>query len=219
MGDRYEPTLGYLAGAVFLVTGPVSGSMSLDVADAKILSSEVGDELGASLSGKCDFNGDGLDDLVVGAPEAGMSGEAYLFLGTSSISTWSGSALKTATGTFVAGADDVRGVGSAAACGGDFDRDGMPEILVGAADSGALGQGAAFLVNSVASGTLSLDKGGGNVAFRLDGEAANDRLGAAVGFTGAIAPDSDEGVIISSSILNRSGKELGGSYLIWTLTQ
>jgi hypothetical protein len=217
MGDKYEETLGYLSGAVFVVTGPVSGSISLDVADAKLLSNAGGDEFGTSLSSDGDFDGDGRDDLAVGAPNAGSGGEAYLFLGALSIGSWSGSGLTTATGTFVSDAAEVRGVGSGVASGGDFDNDGVPDVLIGAAESGALKQGAAFLATGVTSGTISLDEGGGGVAFRINGEAANDGLGAFLGFTGAIAPGSDQGVILSSSILNGPGAELGGSYLVWAL--
>jgi hypothetical protein len=177
-----------------------------------------GDELGTALSGG-DFDGDGRDDLFVGAPEAGTAGEAYLLLGAPSVGSWSGDALIKASARFLSDAADVRGVGSGVAIGGDFDNDGVSDLLIGAAKSGALWQGAAFLVNGVTSGTLSLDKGGGNVIFRINGEAANDSLGASVGVTGAISTDSDQGVIISSSVLNGSGTELGGSYLIWTLGQ
>src|SRR5678815_1044130 len=74
------------AGAAYLVLGPVTGTLDLSMADAKLVGEEPGDDAGHCVSGAGDVDGDGHDDLLIGAPlhdERGGSetGAAYLLLG------------------------------------------------------------------------------------------------------------------------------------------
>ncbi len=73
------------ASAAYLVLGPVTGTRSLLQADAKFVAEEAPDGAGASVSGAGDVDGDGHDDLLIGAPyngEAGVDGgAAYLIYG------------------------------------------------------------------------------------------------------------------------------------------
>ena len=39
------------------------------------------DHSGTSVSSAGDVNGDGLDDLIIGAPDAGTNGDAYVVFG------------------------------------------------------------------------------------------------------------------------------------------
>jgi len=68
-----------------MVLGPISGTIDLSAADAKVIGEEVGDWAGFSVSGAGDVNGDGYDDILVGAEgqDAGGSGAgaAYMVLG------------------------------------------------------------------------------------------------------------------------------------------
>ena len=153
---------------------------------------------------------------MAGATVAGTSGEAYLFAGTSPLSGLAGNASSVASAIFQAGAADVKSVGASVAAGGDFDADGNGDFLVGASTSGSSSQGAAFLIAGPVTGNVSLDEGGGNIVLRIDGEAASDQLGGAgVAFTGPIASGAAEGVMISSSTLDTSASNAGGSYLVW----
>ncbi len=70
-----------LAGAVYAVWGPVTGTHTSDEADVVIegyASSRFGEALDVD-----DVDGDGLDDILVGTPTSNSrSGRAYLFLGS-----------------------------------------------------------------------------------------------------------------------------------------
>lgn len=54
-------------GAVTLLTGPITGDRHLDDADGILTGEHPWDAAGGSLSGAGDLDGDGLDDLLVGA--------------------------------------------------------------------------------------------------------------------------------------------------------
>ncbi len=69
-------------GAVYVVHGPVSGSVLLSDADIKI-SGDGATTLGASLDGGGDINADGFSDILMGGPGSGtqQEGSLLLFLG------------------------------------------------------------------------------------------------------------------------------------------
>jgi hypothetical protein len=73
-------------GVVYLLRGPVQGTISLSDADARLTGAEGGDRAGASLAAAGDLSDDGLGELAVGAPGASTlaagGGEIYLLLGS-----------------------------------------------------------------------------------------------------------------------------------------
>ena len=58
---------GDFAGAVFVFYGPVTGSINLNLADAKLVGEEAFDHAGWSVASAGDLNRDGHDDILVGA--------------------------------------------------------------------------------------------------------------------------------------------------------
>jgi hypothetical protein len=85
VGARYNDANGIDAGAAYLVLGSATpGDLTLSAADAKYSGEAAYDYAGYSVSGAGDVDGDGLDDLVVGAygDDAGgaSAGAAYLVL-------------------------------------------------------------------------------------------------------------------------------------------
>ena len=72
-------------GAAYLVVGPLSGAVDLSEAEVRWLGESGGDSAGDSVSGGFDLDGDGLDDVLVGAPRrsgsASNEGAAYVLLG------------------------------------------------------------------------------------------------------------------------------------------
>jgi hypothetical protein len=78
--------VGASAGAVYVIAGLPSGSLSLsEAAWARIDAGTSGDKLGQAVAGGVDVDGDGTPDLLLGAPyeDAGgtSAGAAYLFSG------------------------------------------------------------------------------------------------------------------------------------------
>jgi hypothetical protein len=73
------------SGVVWVHNGPISGSLAVTSGDASVRGDTAGDRLGTSLTVQGDIDGDGYDDLVVGAPYADEGGSdaggAYVFYG------------------------------------------------------------------------------------------------------------------------------------------
>jgi hypothetical protein len=113
--------------AYLFLGGPsLSGNVSISSAAASIAGEGANDMFGKSVAIAGDVNGDGYDDVVVGAPHAGMSdhGRIYVYFGsaggidTSSAARTTGLE-KTLMGWFVSGA-------------GDTNADGYDDIIAGA---------------------------------------------------------------------------------------
>lgn len=110
-------------GVVYVFTEALADGQTIDDATATIVGAE-GDALGYALA-HGDVDGDGLDDIVAGAPGANDVGRAYVFTNPTS-----GEADQQATG-WIAGTDVGDQAGFAVSAG-DMDRDGTAELLVGA---------------------------------------------------------------------------------------
>lgn len=94
------------------------------------------DDFGASIAAG-DFNGDGVDDLLVGAPgSANNAGDAYLFHNAANLPD--GVVLRglSAADATVLDGDFESTFGTSVANAGDFDNDGQDDLLIGAPDAG-----------------------------------------------------------------------------------
>ncbi len=80
IGAPYGGGGGEEAGAAFLVLGPFSGVRSLETAEASIQGEDAHGYAGAAVAGAGDVDGDGSQDLLVGAYGA-EAGGAWLWLG------------------------------------------------------------------------------------------------------------------------------------------
>ncbi len=56
------------AGVLYLSTGPALGTMDLSDAATRFVGATAGDQAGSSLAGAGDVDGDGYDDVIIGAP-------------------------------------------------------------------------------------------------------------------------------------------------------
>lgn len=110
----------------------------------------IGDESGISVAGAGDINGDGFDDLIIGASDARSiggiwAGETYIVFGHAGGfgASLDLESLDGANGFWLAGIDDSGHSGRSVAGAGDINGDGFDDLLIGApfadpnGDSGA----------------------------------------------------------------------------------
>ena len=230
-GDGYDDILvgayldddgGTLAGQTYLILGKGSGwamDVDLSTSDASFLGEDTHDYSGIAVAGAGDVNGDGYDDILIGASnndEGGNSaGQTYLILGkesgwtmdtnlSSSDASFLGENARDNSGRSVAGAGDVNG-------------DGYDDILIGApySDDGGNFSGQTYLIFGKASGwTMDLNLNASDASFW--GEDENDLSGFSIAGAGDVNGDCYDDILIGAYDGDEHGNNRAGqTYLIF----
>jgi hypothetical protein len=187
----------------------------------------VGDISGI-VSNAGDVNGDGLDDLIVGAHKADSnsnkldSGKSYVIFGKIDSTTINLSAIASGTGGFVINGEDLRdSSGDSVSNAGDVNGDGLDDLIVGAyaADpSSKTNAGRSYVIfgkkDSTAIELSAIANGTGG--FVIIGENAGDESGFPVFTAGDVNGDGLDDLIVGAHLANPNGKsDAGKSYIIF----
>jgi hypothetical protein len=167
VGAPFNAAGGGSAGRIYVYSSKTGTQLFLGTGENRSL-------LGFSVSNAGDVDGDGVNDVIAGGPQAGLqatgagTGLARIYSGKT------GAHIRTLIGEHT---DDAFGFSVWTA--GDVDKDGRSDVMVGAPGSDALGDksGRAYVFSGATGATL----------FTLTGQAAGDLLGTAV----AGLPDLD----------------------------
>jgi hypothetical protein len=180
--------------------GPVTGTVDLSTADAKLVG-QYGD-LVSAVAGPGDVNGDGLDDLLVGAPAHAPAGAAYVVLGP--VSGTFDLSLAEAELLGVRGTDQNAGLLVSGA--GDVDDNGRDDLVVMVAD---YDEGHVYMVLGPVSGTLELSMADATFV----GERRGDLMLAGAG-AGDVDADGHDDVLLGGFGNDEGGADAGAAYLV-----
>jgi hypothetical protein len=225
-----DPNGKTFAGSSYVVYGSATPATTIDLANLgangfRIDGAAVDDLSGHSVSSAGDFNGDGLDDVIVGAFSAdpngkNQAGSSYVIFGGSTLGATIDLANLGANGFRIDGAAAVDWSGYSVSSAGDVNNDGFDDIIVGAlyADPDGKGQaGSSYVIfgGTTPASTIDLANLGAN-GFRIDGAAAVDNSGISVSSAGDVNSDGFDDLIVGAFSAGPDGKtNAGSSYVIF----
>lgn len=226
----------YWAGESYVVFGRATFPQTINLSGlgstgVTIYGVDSDDESGRSVGRAGDVNGDGFDDLLIGAWIADGSGnskasagESYVVFGGASLPATIDLATLGSAGMTIFGIDVNDFSGESVSAAGDVNGDGYDDVLIGAREADASGNsklsaGESYLIFGAASlpATLSLSSiGSAGVTFW--GVDASDRSGRSVSTAGDVNGDGFDDLLIGANLANafNNAKSLAGeSYLVF----
>ena len=201
---------------------------------------KLGDKSGWRASVAGDVNGDGIDDIVIGAPQAsrhgrGDVGEAYVLFGRDAAQAGNFPAVVSlasllagdgSAGFVIAGLGIEDGAGASVSAAGDVNGDGIADVLVGA-PGGACGktfvlfgrdtaQTGNFPARFALASLLPSGGGDGTEGFMLVCAGRDDNSGAAVSSAGDVNGDGIDDLLIGAGTADLGGEfSVGQSYVVF----
>ena len=200
-------------GETYVVFGKAGGFTDVDLANLaqsdgfKITGEDANDAAGASVASAGDVNGDGFGDIIVGAHwgdslgnQRNYAGEAYLLFGGAGGPTDIDLATLAPTEGvkfYGASVSDVTGITVSSA--GDFNGDGLDDVLLSAINSNG-GSGSAYVIFGKADGMVDLDLAefSAEDGLTILGGTTDNSLGYSVSTAGDVNGDGFDDVILSA---------------------
>ncbi|WP_373481198.1 integrin alpha [Geminocystis sp.] len=200
---------------------------SLNGTNGFILNGINPDDLsGRSVSSAGDVNGDGFDDLIIGAsnanPNGTDSGQSYVVFGknggfspTLNLSTLNGTNGFTINGI---NPDDNSGISVSSA--GDLNGDGFDDLIISAflADPNGSNSGQSYVVFGKTGGfspTFNLSNLNGVNGFTINGINSGNYSGRSVSSAGDVNGDGFDDLIIGANGGDPNGTDSGQSYVVF----
>jgi hypothetical protein len=219
----------YAIGLSFVVFGKASGTpinlydIGNGIGGFAIGGQSAGDGNFIRVASAGDINGDGLADLIVGAPEsdptAGTNaGRSYVVFGkTSSASVYLSTIAAGSGGFVINGAAPYDRSGTSVSSAGDVNGDGLGDLIIGATRDGFGGNARAFVVyGKTAAGSVDLSAvATGSGGFVINSDILSGGLGFGVSAAGDVNGDGLADLVVGAPL---SDGYAGRSYVIFGST-
>ena len=230
-----DPSGNSYAGSTYVIFGHINGFDSpINLSD---IDGENGlvfegvneaDRSGISVSYAGDVNGDGLDDVIIGARGAdpvntSYAGSSYVVFGGDDLpSPMSLSSLNGTNGFTINGVNQSDFVGDSVSFAGDFNHDGIDDVMVGVRGSdpnGVSNAGSVYVVfgrQTIFPSTIDLDEVNGTIGFVIQGIQSQGQLGYSVSEAGDVNGDGIDDIILGASNADSGGEfNTGISYVVF----
>ena len=226
--------LGVNTGAAYVVFGQTNGfGASLDLASLDgtkgfvLKGVDAEDYTGASVNSAGDINGDGYDDILIGAKQADPdgdtdAGETYVVFGKSGSfgASLDLSSLDGTNGFVLEGIDASDYSGSSVSTAGDVNGDGYDDVLIGAyyADPNGSMSGETYLVfgkSESFDSSLDLSTLNGTNGITFKGVDAENYSGRSVSTTGDVSGDGYDDILISAPWADLGENSMAGETYLY----
>ncbi|MEH1837380.1 MAG: hypothetical protein V7L20_01100 [Nostoc sp.] len=187
-----------------------------------------GDFSGRSVSSAGDINGDGIDDVIIGAsgasPNGQSSGQSYVVFGSKSSfdASFDLSTLNGTNGFAINGINSADSSGFSVSNAGDINGDGIDDVIIGTFDAspnGIIGSGQSYVVFGSKSGfdaSFDLSTLNGTNGFAINGINSGDTSGFSVSNAGDVNGDGIDDLIIGAYRASPNGITASGqSYVVF----
>ena len=233
--DGADPNGQSGAGESYVVFGRDSGfAATLDLSSLDgtngftINGIDASDFSGISVSSAGNVNGDGFDDLIIGALGADPNGKSYagesyvVFGNDSGFASLDLSSLNGTNGFTINGIDSGDWSGTSVSSAGDVNKDGFDDVIIGARFASPNGNsvaGESYVVFGSDGGfaaSLELSSLNGTNGFTINGIDGRDQLGISVSSAGDVNKDGFDDVIIGALGADPNGRSSAGeSYVVF----
>ncbi len=191
-------------GAGFIYHGSATGINT--TAAARVESNQAGGQMGYSVAGAGDINGDGYSDVIVGAPyyDNGQNDE-----GTAFIYHGSATGISTTAAAMVESNQTFASMGISVAGAGDVNGDGYSDVIVGAFlyGNGEISEGAAFIYQGSPAGINT------SAAAMVESNQADAFMGYSVSGAGDVNGDGYSDVIVGAYLYDNGETNEGAAFV------
>ena len=219
-----DAVLGYGGGSCILFGRkngfPASFDLTtLDGSNGFTVPSVNQDGLGSTVNTAGDINGDGIEDVLLGAPEAGNGrGASYVIFGQKNgfPASFNLTTLNGSNGFTIPGLDQDNALGTSVGTAKDVNGDGLDDVLLGAS-YGNNAQGAGYILfgqKNEFPARFDLTTLNGTNGFSISG-LNGDTTNLAVSTAGDINGDGIGDVVLGGSGVGVNDDEVGACYIIF----
>lgn len=180
-------------GMAYLHLGSTTGLSTLPSTTLEV--NVAGAQFGASVATAGDVNGDGYSDVIVGAPNSGASGRAYVFMG-------SPGGLAAVPILTLIGPVAASRFGASVSSAGDINSDGYSDVVIGAPDAAS-----AYIHMGAVAGLMAAPMA------TVNEPPVGDLFGASVGTAGDVNGDGFSDVIIGAPMYTNGQTNEGVAFV------